>query len=86
MVVEFLRQCFVTLYQVGDVSIKIYDLLGNRVYKLEIPSGRDGATAGPQEVPWDGRNEKGEVVRNGVYVCVLSAGPNSTKFRIAVAK
>jgi hypothetical protein len=29
---------------------------------------------------------KGEVVRNGIYVCVLSAGSNSTKFRIAVAK
>jgi hypothetical protein len=74
------------LDQSGDVSIKIYDLLGNLVYKLEIPSGQDNATAGPQEVPWDGRNEKGEVVRNGVYVCVLSAGPNSTKFKIAVAK
>jgi hypothetical protein len=29
---------------------------------------------------------QGEVVRNGVYVCVLSAGGQSTKFRIAVAK
>jgi hypothetical protein len=28
----------------------------------------------------------GDVVRNGIYVCVISAGGNSAKFRIAVAK
>jgi hypothetical protein len=68
----------------GDVSIKIYDLLGNLVYDFEndeVPT-----TAGTHEVEWQGYNKKGEVVRNGVYVCVLSAGGQTAKFRIAVAK
>jgi hypothetical protein len=29
---------------------------------------------------------KGEVVRNGIYVCVLNAGSKNAKIRIAVAK
>jgi hypothetical protein len=66
----------------GNVSIKIYDLLGNLVYKLE----KSNVPEGTHEEPWDGRNTQGEVVRNGVYVCVLSAGGQSAKFRIAVAK
>ena len=78
----------ITYFLTGDgaVSIRIFDLLGNLVYELEIAAGQEGATDGPQEVEWDGRNMKGEVVRNGVYVCVLSAGSNSAKFKIAVAK
>jgi flagellar hook assembly protein FlgD len=56
------------------------------VYEENIPSGDARAQAGPQETTWDGRNGKGEVVRNGVYVCVVDAGGRSAKFRIAVAK
>jgi hypothetical protein len=70
----------------GDVSIKIYDLLGKLVFTLDIPSGQPGATEGPQEYEWDGRNMQSEVVRNGIYVCVVSAGGQSAKFKIAVAK
>jgi hypothetical protein len=68
----------------GDVSIKIYDLLGNLVYDFEndnVPTSE-----GTHEVEWWGKNNQGEVVRNGVYVCVLSAGGQTAKFRIAVAK
>jgi hypothetical protein len=70
----------------GDVSIKIYDLLGKLVFTLDIPSGQPGATGGPQEYEWDGRNMQSEVVRNGIYVCVVSAGVKTAKFKIAVAK
>jgi hypothetical protein len=74
------------LNQPGNVEIKVYALTGDLVFKKSYAAGGQHATAGPQEVQWDGRNEKGEVVRNGVYVCVITAGSNSAKFRIAVAK
>jgi FlgD Ig-like domain len=70
----------------ANVSIKIYAITGDLVHEESIPSSDPRAQSGPQETTWDGRNDKGEVVRNGVYVCVLNAGGKSAKFRIAVAK
>jgi hypothetical protein len=70
----------------GSVSVQVYDLTGDLVYEESIPAGDPRTQAGPQETTWDGRNGKGEVVRNGIYVCVLNAGGQTAKFRIAVAK
>jgi len=70
----------------GDVNIRIYAINGDLVYEHSIASGDAHATAGPQEVEWDGRNGSGEVVRNGIYICVIEAGGQSARFRIAVAK
>ena len=70
----------------ASVSIKIYAITGDLVHEESIPSSDPRAQSGPQETTWDGRNDKGEVVRNGVYVCVLNAGSKNAKFRIAVAK
>jgi hypothetical protein len=70
----------------ANVTLKIYDITGELVHEESIASGDPRAQAGPQETTWDGRNDKGEVVRNGVYVCMLNAGGKSAKFRIAVAK
>jgi hypothetical protein len=70
----------------APVSLKIYALTGELVFEKSIPAGSTGAQAGPQETTWDGRNGQSEIVRNGVYVCVLNAGSNSAQFRIAVAK
>ena len=70
----------------ASVSVKIYAITGDLVHEENIPSGDPRAQSGPQETTWDGRNDKGEVVRNGVYVCVLNAGSKNAKFRIAVAK
>lgn len=70
----------------ASVSLKIYAMTGDLVHEETIPAGDPRAQAGPQETTWDGRNDKGEVVRNGVYVCMLNAGGKSAKIRIAVAK
>jgi hypothetical protein len=70
----------------ANVSIRIFDVTGELVYEESIPSGDPRGQPGPQESPWDGRNMQGEVVRNGLYVCVLNAGSRSAKIRIAVAK
>jgi hypothetical protein len=68
------------------VQVRIYALTGDLVYEESIASSDPRAQAGPRETAWDGRNMSGEVVKNGVYVCVLNAGSRSAKFRIAVAK
>jgi len=70
----------------GSVEMKIYAITGELVYEETVPAGDARATAGPHEMEWDGRNGQGEIVRNGIYVCVLTAGGNSATFRIAVAK
>ena len=54
------------------VSLMIYDVKGRMVRALV----RDELqAAGPQEVPWDGRDEKGRSVASGVYFYRLEAGP-----------
>ena len=70
----------------GPVTVTIFDIAGERVYEQQYARGEPGTGAGPQEVTWDGRNTKGDVVRNGIYVCQLEAGGKSVKIRIAVAK
>jgi hypothetical protein len=75
-----------TMESEGSVAIRIFDILGSLVYEKQYARGEPGTGAGPQEVTWDGRNMKGETVRNGMYICQLDAGGNSAKIRIAVAK
>lgn len=70
----------------ASVSIRIFTIGGELVYERRLAVGEPLTGAGPQEVLWDGRNMAGRVVRNGLYVCRVEAGPNSATFRIAVAK
>jgi len=54
----------------GDVQLRVYDIGGRRVATLF-----DGAlTAGPHEARWNGRNETGRPVANGVYLYELVQG------------
>ncbi|MCD6380031.1 hypothetical protein J7M07_06275, partial [bacterium] len=73
-----------------NVNIKIYDYTGILVWSKDIAAGSEGATGSPggEEciVLWDGRNGRGELVRNGIYICKITAGPNSAIFKIAIAK
>ena len=74
----------------SSVTIKIYDLGGRLVWTKSIGAGDAGGTGSPEgiwhEIPWDGRNDRGELVRNGVYMCKVEAGSQSALFKIAVAK
>ncbi len=78
------------LTQDASVRIDIYDLTGAHVWSKDIAAGEPGGTGAEGgsacEVEWDGRNSKGEVVRNGVYICRIQAGSKSATFKIAVAK
>ena len=74
----------------ANVSIKIYDYIGVLVWVKDIAAGSEGAEGAPGGnqcvVFWDGRNGRSELVRNGVYICMITAGSNSAIFKIAVAK
>jgi hypothetical protein len=78
------------LKQNARVVIRIYDLSGSLVWNKEIPAGEPGGIGAPEgtwcEVPWNGRNGRGELVRNGVYLCKVEAGSQSALIKIAVAK
>jgi hypothetical protein len=86
---ESTKICYL-LTQDSPVTIRIYDLAGSLVWSKDIVSGERGGTgsaAGTSwEIPWSGRNDRGELVRNGVYLCKVQAGSQSALFKIAVAK
>jgi len=57
------------LAQAGPVQLSLYDLLGQKVRTLV-----EGYwPAGAQQVEWDGRNEQGQAVASGIYLCRLQA-------------
>jgi flagellar hook assembly protein FlgD len=70
----------------GEVSIKIYALTGELVYEKTYSSGEPQTMPGPHEEKWDGRNMRGVVVRNGIYICRITAGGKTATIKIAVAK
>ncbi len=65
-----------------DVKIKLFTLTGDLVYSWENISGRKGLN----QWPWNGKNEKGRVVENGGYICLIEAGGEKQKCKIAVLR
>lgn len=65
-----------------DVKIKLFTLTGELVYSWENIFGRKGLN----QQPWNGRNEKGRVVENGGYICLIEAGGKKQKCKIAVLR
>jgi len=77
------------LEQDTDVTIQIYTILGERVWRKSYtqtdPQGRKGSHEG--DIIWDAKNDKGHVVLNGVYVARISTGDNKDAIiKIAVIK
>ncbi|MBN2324387.1 MAG: hypothetical protein JXQ30_11680, partial [Spirochaetes bacterium] len=64
-------------------TVKIYTLTGKLVKTITQPSLIPGQC---NEIEWDGRNGKGQVVRNGVYVAVLQVDGTRAMVKIAVVK
>ncbi|HWN81600.1 MAG TPA: hypothetical protein VNM87_05870, partial [Candidatus Udaeobacter sp.] len=70
----------------APVAIEIFTLLGDRVWSRSIPAGEAGGQAGLNEVAWDGRNEAGQAVRNGVYHCRIRGGDLDRMVKIAAIR
>jgi len=69
----------------SNVEIKIYDLIGDLVWKKTIPAGEvPGGVTGPNEIPWDGKNGNGRYVAAGGYICTVKTGDGAQKTKIGV--
>lgn len=67
----------------GEISLRIYTLTGQMVYRQDIPSGGQGAHAGYNNVTWDGRSTfygtGRERLPNGTYICQVIGTVNGKK-------
>ena len=75
------------MHQGSDVSIVIYDITGNQIRKFEIGYCSAGQYITPQRaLYWDGKNNLGEQVSSGIYICKLKVGDFSTQRKIQMMK
>ncbi len=69
--------------EVSSVRLCIYDAMGSRVRKIEMP----GSKVWPGKIiAWDGRNGSGAVVANGVYPFTLELDEKRYRNKIAVLR
>ena len=74
----------ISFYNTGTkATVKIYTITGKLVRDLTKDTPQ---TSGSVEVQWDGKNGRGQVVRNGVYVAVITADGTRMMVKIAVVK
>lgn len=66
----------------GDVSLVIYNLLGQQIRSLV----KETLDAGFHSIVWDGKNELGHQVASGVYIYRLQAGDFTTARRMMLLK
>ena len=62
----------------ADISISIYDFVSRRVRELAVKQPRSGQ--GYHYINWDGRDDDGNLVANGVYFYRLSTGAGDLAF------
>ncbi len=61
------------LTETADVDIRIFTLLGELVWHRKenaLPGNRNY-----NHITWDGKNDKGQTVLNGVYICTIQITP-----------
>jgi len=76
-----------TLSANTDTYIYIFDITGTLICRKSYPYGVPGGNQGVNRVYWDGKNDYGEIVANGVYPFkVATEGRTIGSGRIAVLK
>jgi hypothetical protein len=80
------------LPQSAELEIRIFTLFGELVWTKIVassdPYGAAGLHSGTTALVWDGKNDIGNEIRSGVYICMiknLTTGEEE-KFKIAVVK
>ncbi len=66
----------------GEVSITVYDNLGNKIRSLY----KGMATKGLSEILWDGKDDLGSMVRSGIYIIEIKTPFYRRYKRISVVK
>ena len=59
-----------SLFQAGNINITIFNELGEKIKTLV----NDKQLKGKYQVQWDGKNEAGNYVASGIYICRLKTG------------
>ncbi len=66
---DFLNISYVIPDQINQVVVEIYDLRGEKVRTLQLFEGIGDVTNRTTGLVWDGRDERGNYVPMGIYVC-----------------
>ena len=75
------------LSEASTVTVKIYDVTGNLVRKINVGHKSTGYhLTRERAVYWDGRNEKGESVSSGVYFYTLNTESYTQTRRMVIVK
>ncbi len=70
--------------QTGNVTIKIYNLLGDKVATLA--DNQSFAKGQFNELKWNGRNSNGNIVASGIYIVDFLSDNHKARGKIAVVK
>ena len=76
----------------SNIEIKLFTLLGEMVWSLDVssgdPHGAQGNHTGDDAILWYGKNNSGYEVNSGVYICLVTNTTNGEEatLKIAVVK
>jgi hypothetical protein len=65
------------------VQLKVYDWLGRAVRTLVNGVSFD---SGMHQVTWDGKNNRGQMVSSGIYICRIKAGRFSKSIKMNLVR
>lgn len=66
----------------GTAEVGLYDVSGRLVKQL----ARGDFSEAQQILRWDGRNEQGGLVGNGLYFLLARSGGEETRLKVVVAR
>ncbi|MFC1571765.1 Ig-like domain-containing protein [Candidatus Margulisiibacteriota bacterium] len=78
-----------SLSKPSTVTLSLFDLAGNLVYKETYTASESGGKAGYNEVTWDGKSSAGDYVGTGIYIYLIIVDgkvPQNGKGKITVFK
>jgi flagellar hook assembly protein FlgD len=73
-------------YQFTDASttIKIYNMIGDLI--LTVANNENFTSGQIHELPWNGRNTRGNIVGSGIYLVTIQSGDYKAWTKTAVVK
>ncbi len=73
------------LEEPGTIEFRVFTLTGEEVFAKTYPEGTPGTETGEHELFWDGRNNDGRMVLNGVYIAIITNTRTGDQARIKIA-
>ncbi len=73
------------LQEVSPVEFRIFTLTGEQVFTKVMDEGEPGTAVGENIIYWDGQNDEGTLVNNGIYIVMLKVVKTGEEARMKVA-